>query len=125
MSFVCTFSPPPLEVDGQAWASTLSVAWASTLSVAWAKVMRHGDVFLVFLVAVDGTMHSFGFLASHMQICVLEGRSCGSCAVNLASVLFALECLAGISGVDRGDGLLCVASTRIPCDVLCVLLVLS
>ena len=77
--FVYTFLPPLLVVDGKAWAPSLSVAWA--------KVLRHGDVFLVFLVAVDAAMHNFGFLTSHTQICVLEGSARGSCVVNLASML--------------------------------------
>jgi hypothetical protein len=75
--FVYTLSPPLLVVDGQAWAPTLSVAWA--------KVLRHGDVFLVFLVAEDGAMHNFGFLTPHTQIWVREGMVHGSCVVILAS----------------------------------------
>ena len=55
--FVYTLAPPLLVVDDQAWAPTLSVAWA--------KALRHGDVFLVFLVAEDGAMHNFGFLTPH------------------------------------------------------------
>lgn len=75
--FVYTLSPPLLVVDGQAWAPTLSVVWA--------KVLRHGDVFLVFLVAEDGAMHNFGFLTPHTQIWVREGMVHGSCVVILAS----------------------------------------
>jgi hypothetical protein len=77
--FVSTFSPPLLAVNGRAWAPTLGVAWARTLC--------HGDVFLVFLVSVDGAMHNFGFLTSHTQMCVVEGDSPGSCVVNLTSTL--------------------------------------